>query len=324
MSQATIEIVDSRGLVPVAVKTLQAQKCISFDLYFWPSRNRPPRLFREKNVPMEPGDLKRLLAENVTTLYTPSSHAQQYCEHVRNNVLADESIPPRDRYQILTEATRAVLTASLEKGDVDGALSVTADLSRDMVGLICERHNIFNDLLPVMTHDYATFTHISNVCTCSVVLAEACGMRDRDQLMLVAQGALLHDIGKCFIPAKLLNKTGPLTKDEQEVIRKHPTRGFEELCFRPDLSWGQLMMVYQHHERFDGRGYPAGLVGKEIHEWARLCAVTDVYDALTRDRAYRKGADTKTVLEYMDRESGRSFDEEICQCWISTLKQCLR
>jgi HD-GYP domain-containing protein (c-di-GMP phosphodiesterase class II) len=101
-------------------------------------------------------------------------------------------------------------------------------------------------------------------------------------------------------------------------------RGFEELCLRPDLGWGPLMMVYQHHERYDGRGYPAGLVGKEIHEWGRICAVADVYDALTRDRPYRKGADTKDVLEYMDRESGRSFDEEMCQCWIATLKQCQR
>jgi HD-GYP domain-containing protein (c-di-GMP phosphodiesterase class II) len=84
------------------------------------------------------------------------------------------------------------------------------------------------------------------------------------------------------------------------------------------------MMVYQHHERYDGRGYPQGLVGNAIHEWARLCAVADVYDALTRDRSYRKGADTKDILEYMDHESGRSFDKEICQCWTAMLKQCQR
>ena len=91
---------------------------------------------------------------------------------------------------------------------------------------------------------------------------------------------------------------------------------------RGDLSWGQLMMVYQHHERTDGRGYPVGLVGSEIHEWARLCAVADVYDALTRDRSYHKGADAKDAMAYLDRESGRGFDEEICRCWIATLKQC--
>ncbi|MGA2616319.1 MAG: HD domain-containing phosphohydrolase [Thermoguttaceae bacterium] len=316
--------VDSRGLVPVAITTLQAQEEISFDLYLWSSNNRPPRLYRKKHVPLEPGDLQHLLDASVTTLYTRSSEAQQYCEHLRNHVLADETIAAKERYCVLKDATRAVLMASLEKGDVDGVLNVSGDLGRDMVTLVCDRKNILDDLLTVMTHDYSTFTHITNVSTFCIVLAEAYGIRDHAQLMEIAQGALLHDVGKCYIPAKLLNKATRLTQDEKEVIRQHPVRGFEELCMRADRSWGQLMMIYQHHERYDGRGYPVGLVGKEIHEWGRICAVADVYDALTRDRPYRKGASTKDVLEYMDRESGRGFDEEICQCWIATLKQCQR
>jgi len=316
------KVVNPRGLVPVAVKTLQAQRDISFDLYLWQSRNHPPRLYREKNVPLESADLRRLLDEGVTTLYTRSCDVEQYCDHVRNHVLADEAIPAMERYCILRDATRTVLMNSLGKRDVDGVLSVSADLGRDMVSLICDRKNVFNDLLAVMVHDYSVFTHVTNVCTCSIVLAEAYGIHDREQLTQIAQGALFHDVGKCFIPAKVLNKATPLTPDEQEIIRQHPARGFEELCLRPDLSWGQLMMVYQHHERYDGRGYPSGLVGNETHEWGRLCAVADVYEALTRDRPYRKGASIKDVLEYMDRESGRSFDEEICQCWIATLTQC--
>ncbi len=317
-------VLDARGLVPVAVKTLQEQVEISFDLYLWPSQNRAPRLYREKHVPLEPGDLQRLLDRSVTTLYARSSEAQQYCDHVRTHVLADETIPAIERYCVLRDATRTVLMASLEKGDVDGMLRLTANLGRDVVTLICDRKNILNDLLSVMAHDYYTFTHMISVCTCCVVLAEAYGICNRAQLMEIAQGALLHDIGKRYVPVGLLNKATPLTKYEREVMRRHPVRGFEELCWRPDLSWGQIMMVYQHHERYAGDGYPVGLVGEEIHEWARLCAVADVYDALHRDRAYRRGADTREILDYMDRESGRSFDEEICQCWIATLTQCLR
>ncbi len=230
MSQAILEIaVGPRGLglVPVAVKTLQAQREIAFDLYLWPSKNRPPRLYREKHVPLEPGDLARLLDQNVTTLYTPSSEAQQYCDHVRTHVLIDETIPARDRYRILKDATRTVLMASLEKGDVDGVLNLSADLGRDMVDLISNRRDVFGDLLSVLTHDYYTFTHITNVGTCSIILADAFGIRDHGQLMEIAQGALLHDIGKVFISAKLLNKATPLSKDEQELIRQHPQRGFE-------------------------------------------------------------------------------------------------
>ena len=90
--------VNARGLVPVAVKTLQGRTEISFDLYVWPSKIAPPRLYREKNVPLEPTDLQRLLDQGVATLYTRSSEAQQYCDHVRSHVLADEAIPAQDRY----------------------------------------------------------------------------------------------------------------------------------------------------------------------------------------------------------------------------------
>jgi HD-GYP domain-containing protein (c-di-GMP phosphodiesterase class II) len=313
--------IDPRGLVPVAVKTLQANDSSSFDLFLWPTKNSPPCLYREKHLPLEQTDLERLLNQGITTLYTRSAEASQYCDYVRSQVLDDDSIAATERYGILKDATRTVLMAAMENSDVDSALSVTADFGRDIVGLICDRKNILNDLLSVMTHDYSTFTHVTNVCTCCILLAEAYGIHDPAQLTEIAQGALLHDIGKRNIPARLLNKTTPLSSQELELIRRHPVDGFEELCLRPGLGWGQLMMIYQHHERYDGRGYPVGLVGNEIHEWGRLCAVADVYDALTRDRAYRKGADTKEVLEYMDRESGRSFDEEFCQCWIAILNQ---
>jgi HD-GYP domain-containing protein (c-di-GMP phosphodiesterase class II) len=285
-SSVTETAVDSRGLVPVAVKTLIGRTEIPFDLYVWPSKYSPPRLYREKNVPLAPSDLQNLLDQDVATLYTRLCEAQDYCDHVRSHVLADEKIPAKDRYCVLRDATRAVLMSALEKGDADGLLSVSSDLAQDMVALVSERKNVFSDLLTVMTHDYSTFSHIMNTCTCCVALAEAYGVRDRTSLSEIGQGALLHDVGKRYISAKLLNKTTPLTKDEQDLIRQHPARGFEELCLRGDLNWGQLMMIYQHHERCDGRGYPTGVVGNEIHEWARLCSVADVHDAITRDRAY--------------------------------------
>ena len=239
MQSSNLEtVVDARGLVPVAVKTLQGRTEISFDLYLWPSRSTPPRLYREKSVPLDPADLQQLLDESIVTLYTRSCEAQQYCDHVRSHVLADETIPAKDRYCALKDATRSVLMASLEKGDVDGLLNVSADIGQDMVALISDRKNVFSDLLAVMTHDYSTFTHLINTCTCCVVLAEAHGIRNRVQLMEIAQGALLHDVGKRYISAKVLNKTTRLTPEEQELIREHPGRGFAGLCLRGTSTGG--------------------------------------------------------------------------------------
>ena len=339
-------VVDARGLVPVAVKTLQGRTEISFDLYLWPSKSTPPRLYREKSVPLDPADLQQLLDESIVTLYTRSCEAQQYCDHVRSHVLADETIPAKDRYcatqgcdaeradGVAGERGRRRLVARQRrsraghgrpglrpeeclqrpargddappqdatrpcsrrrgKGDIDGVLHVSADLGQDMVALVSDRKNVFSDLLAVMTHDYSTFTHLINTCTCCVVLAEAHGIRDRVQLMEIAQGALLHDVGKCYHFHQGVEQDDAAHPGGAGNDPPAPRARFRGLCLRGDLSWGQLMMVYQHHERFDGRGYPVGLVGDEIHEWARLCAVADVHDALTRDRAYHKGTNLRT------------------------------
>ena len=79
------------------------------------------------------------------------------------------------------------------------------------------------------------------------------------------------------------------------------------------------MIVYSHHERCDGRGYPVGLVRSEIHEYARICAIADVYEALCRDRPYRRASRRSDVLEYLDRQAGRAFDEEMTRCWIAAV-----
>ena len=77
----------------------------------------------------------------------------------------------------------------------------------------------------------------------------------------------------------ILTKPAALSPEDRAIIKEHPRTGFLKLCRRPDLTRGQLMMVYQHHERIDGKGYPTGQVGAEIHDWGRICAVVDVYEA---------------------------------------------
>ncbi len=182
-----------------------------------------------------------------------------------------------------------------------------------------DESNLYEELFAVMIHDYDTFNHMTNVTCYSVLLAVRLGINNREELGSLAQGALLHDVGKRFIRKDIIDKPDRLTLVEQKLVRQHPQRGFETLCHREDLGWGALMMVYQHHERCDGRGYPVGLTEREIHPWARICGVADVFDALTRDRPYREAIGRKDVLEYLDREGGRGFDEEMIRCWIEVM-----
>ena len=134
-------------------------------------------------------------------------------------------------------------------------------------------------------------------------------------------GAMLHDIGKRHVPPAILNKPGPLTKEEFGMIREHPYAGYVELCERDDVTFAQLMMVYHHHEKIDGTGYPVGVTGSEMHPWARICAVVDIFDAITGERPYRKPMSIPEAITHLDGIAGTHLDEEMVSCWTTAMRE---
>jgi HD-GYP domain-containing protein (c-di-GMP phosphodiesterase class II) len=173
-------------------------------------------------------------------------------------------------------------------------------------------HSLGIDCVPV---------HLTNVAAYCVLLAREMGIEDRDQLAKIAVGAMLHDFGKLFLPQDVLQKTGRLSVQERELVEQYPQLGFEELCDRDDLEFGQLMMVYQHQERFDGSGYPVAIENDEIHPWARILAVADVFDSLTSTRPYRRGNSVADALLYLADNASKQFDPKAVLCWITIFPQ---
>jgi putative nucleotidyltransferase with HDIG domain len=134
------------------------------------------------------------------------------------------------------------------------------------------------------------------------------------------RAALLHDIGKVGISLAILDKPGALDDEEYNIIKKHPSIGARIL--EPIASYEDIIpMVLQHHERFDGKGYPGGLSGNEIDIGARILAVADVYDALKSDRPYREGWAIEHVIDLIDKEAGRQFDPDVVGAFLTIMKQ---
>jgi len=318
MSVAEIEL-DASTLMPIGVETLRAAGEVPFDLYLCSGRPSRPVLYRQREHPVHDDDLEALLQRGVHTLYIPQGESSAYREYLRETLLANEEISPIQRYHILREAMRSVLTEALHQGDQESAVQMTGELSEGLVQTVCDSRMVLDDLLRVMSHDYSLFTHAVNVATHSLLLARRFGISGRRELLEIGQGALLHDIGLQRVPRQVIDKPGKLSDRERRIVQEHPARGFQQLCHRPDLSWAQLMIVYSHHERCDGRGYPVGMLRTEIHEYARICAIADVYEALGRNRPYRRASRRNDVLEYLDRQAGRAFDEEMTRCWIATV-----
>ena len=136
--------------------------------------------------------------------------------------------------------------------------------------------------------------------------------------MHIRRGALLHDIGKMGIPDDILRKPGPLTDEEEELMRQHPVYAYEMLWpivyLRPALD-----IPYCHHERWDGTGYPRNLQGEQIPLAARIFAVVDVWDALLSNRPYRSGWSEEKVKAYIREQTGTHFDPQVVEAFMQII-----
>ena len=142
----------------------------------------------------------------------------------------------------------------------------------------------------------------------------------QDRVDRLQRGALLHDIGKIGVPATILDKPGKLTESEFATVRNHSVIG--DRILRPIGAFKEIIpMVRQHHERWDGKGYPDGLAGKDIVLEARILAVADVYDAMASDRPYRKAMPPSRVISIIASEAGRQFDPEVVTAFMDLMKQ---
>lgn len=170
----------------------------------------------------------------------------------------------------------------------------------------------------VETKDYYTRGHSERVAKASVLIAEQLGMRE-DRVEMLRYAGMLHDVGKLGVPTKLLQKTGPLDDAEFAAIKLHPSRGFEMIHGISFLDEAMLG-VKHHHERVDGRGYPDGLSGQEIPEFARVIAVADAFDSMTSTRSYRSARTVEAAVAELRRWAGTQFDAAMVDALIAAVE----
>lgn len=169
--------------------------------------------------------------------------------------------------------------------------------------------NFIINLSAIYSSDAYVYTHCMNVGAVAAVLGMAHGYEE-EQVKRLGVGAMLHDIGKVEVSPSILGKKGRLTDSEYNEIKKHTTLGFEILKKQPDIAIDSAYCALHHHERWDGSGYPIGLKEEKIHEFGRLVAVSDVYDAMTANRVYRKALLPHEALEFLFAYSYTQFDSE--------------
>lgn len=166
-------------------------------------------------------------------------------------------------------------------------------------------------------HEY-TFLHSVKVCAHMVSFARSLGL-DREIISEIGIGAILHDIGKMKIPKMILDKPGSLTDEEFEVVKKHVVYSREILLETANVTEIAIQLAAQHHERYDGTGYPDGLKGDEISYYGQMAAIVDVYEAITSNRVYGQAMEVGMALRHIYEWSDLHFNRKLVSSYIRTL-----
>lgn len=211
---------------------------------------------------------------------------------------------------------------------IQGAVALSATLiylrhlRRSLVrvrGEAARDATVLSLLRAVEVKDGYTRAHSERVAYASVLIARQLGL-PKQRVVSLRYAALLHDVGKLGVPTRLLTKSGPLDADERETIQRHPQCGADLVRDLDFLGEGRDGILH-HHERMDGRGYPSGLAGDAIPEFARIIAVADAFDAMTSTRSYRRSRPIEAALTELDRCSDDQFDRRMVGALHSALRR---
>lgn len=191
------------------------------------------------------------------------------------------------------------------------------EASDSMINSLLRNKNAFLSLARLKSYDQYTFYHSVNVSILSLSVGIFLDYH-RTELQMLGAGGLLHDIGKTRVPDNILNKPGKLTEAEFSIIKKHVEYGQQILANTENIPKNSLIMLLEHHERFDGSGYPQGLKGKDISYPGGIAGIADVFDALTTERVYKKAMLPQDALREMYK-MGKSFIPSLLERFI----QCI-
>lgn len=206
------------------------------------------------------------------------------------------------------------------KSRLDNALF---DESRSTISSIIdqliENPSLMVNLIDIRSIDDYLFGHSVNVCVLSLITGISLGY-DRKKLMTLGMGSLMHDMGKTLIPAYILNKPGPLNDEEFNVIKQHSEYGYTILNDgESNIKVLSAIIALQHHERYNGEGYPKGLNGNSIHEFSQIVGIADVFDAMTADRVYRKAHPPFEAYEMLAGSGNYFFDYKLVLAFLSNI-----
>jgi HD-GYP domain-containing protein (c-di-GMP phosphodiesterase class II) len=316
------------GFLPIPLEHVPLRALDGIDVYLKtgvsPDNKDSFTLFCARVIQFTEDHRQRLAKSGVKFLYLPIDQQGKFRQQMESSLLelaANPAIAISVRAEIVYETSVELVNELLSEPDLGAQSSRLESVSRAVTMLVLNDPTAFSHLFAAAHHDFYTATHLVNVATCMVALAQALGHHNADELNHICEAGLLHDIGKMRIPAEILNKSEHLSDQEWRTIQKHPELGRDYLSKYDNIHPLASTVAMEHHERMDGSGYPRRLLGEQIHPVSRICAVVDSFDAMTAFRPFKQS--TSSVAEAMKAlidKSPAKYDVAAVQAWAGLVQ----
>lgn len=317
----------------ISFDLITIDRAIPYDLYVNSSTNEK----KEKYVRIYPKNDSISLEELKTfkkkyfQLYVHESQREQYLKNLihcsnapdsqKSEIIKDSALHYLDKlFDKDKEFTTEILSETIQgcKSTVESMVDVIKDYD------VSKLQSLIGTL---SFHDFYTYDHSINVSMyCIALYSAARPNAPKEEIVLAGLGGLLHDIGKVKISTDIINNPDKLTDEEFEIIKKHPDYGYnllvENSCSCEGVDFEIIQrIVHEHHENFNGTGYPSGLAGVDIHLLARVTAIADFFDAITTKRSYHEVLPTEDALAIMSKTVGKKLDPQLFEIFTKSLKQ---
>jgi len=302
------------GFLPVPLSST-SYECLG-DLSIYLLKNKTYTLYRRADLEFTREDLNRLIDSDVDLVYVSVQDHQLYFKTIENSlcdIVRDSNLRQERKAEIVYSTCIALVDQLYEEPPGQTEIHRVENVSHALVEMILGDQDSFKYLFEVSNHDFYTATHMVNVCTMMVSLGHQMGF-DPQTLRHIGIGALLHDIGKLFVPSELLNTPRKLDAQQLSVLKRHVDLGRDYLEKVAQLDPISMAIVAEHHERLDGSGYPIQLEGDDITIYGRMAAVVDVYEAMTSVRPYRQRTFSfDEVLMWLEETNAKQYDMRVVE-----------
>ena len=290
---------------------------IGFDLYRKKEDNSFA-VYKSEGDQLGEWDRRRLVSMGVDRLYIDISNRADLDHYLSCNArsfVQQNSFDIKHRSRYLYDSANRIMRNFLAFPDQREYYTMAVEIAASTTELVLSDAKAFYALVDCASNKYYTYSHSVDVMIYAIGLGQKMGLK-KEQLEKLATGALLHDIGKSRIPSEVIDKEGPLSAQEYELVKKHPLYGGEILSELGISDEVILEAVLHHHEKLDGSGYPHGLKGEAISLVAKIVFMADVFAALSTNRSYQDAQKSFEALRIMKSEMAGQFDDRLLKPFI--------